>query len=115
MTGGSWTSTLHFGQSFFGGGTRGATGASPRTVPQRAQAGTSRALRSAQRGQVQSIVSGFYPKGYNPAMSTPPGKRRPYKPPAVKTEKLFERKSLACGKGPRGRPRGGCARNQRNS
>jgi hypothetical protein len=49
-------------------------------------------------------------------MSAPgPKKRRAYRPPSVKTEKLFERKSLACSKGPLGRGRGGCGRNQRNS
>lgn len=44
-----------------------------------------------------------------------PKPRRPYNPPTVRTEKLYERQSLACGKYPRGRGRGGCARNQRNS
>jgi hypothetical protein len=49
-------------------------------------------------------------------MASPsPKKRRAYRPPTVKTEKLFERRSLACGKGPRGLPRGGCGRNQRLS
>jgi hypothetical protein len=43
------------------------------------------------------------------------GKKRPYRPPTVKTEQLFERRSLACGKLPRGRGRGGCGRNQRVS
>jgi hypothetical protein len=46
----------------------------------------------------------------------PPGrKKRPYAPPELRTQKLFERQSLACGKWPRGRGRAGCARNQRNS
>jgi hypothetical protein len=42
-------------------------------------------------------------------------KKRAYRPPTIVTEQLFERRSLACGKGPRGRGRGGCARNQRVS
>jgi hypothetical protein len=33
--------------------------------------------------------------GYNPAMKK---KKRPYKKPGLRTEKVFERKSLACGK-----------------
>ena len=28
----------------------------------------------------------------------PPKKKRPYKPPTLRTEKVFERKALACGK-----------------
>ena len=28
----------------------------------------------------------------------PPKKKRPYKPPTVRSEKIYERKSLACGK-----------------
>jgi hypothetical protein len=41
--------------------------------------------------------------------------KRPYASPSIRTEKIYERRSLACGKMPRGFGRSGCARNQRNS
>lgn len=28
----------------------------------------------------------------------PPKKKRPYKPPSIRSEKVYERKALACGK-----------------
>jgi len=40
-------------------------------------------------------------------------KKRPYRPPTLKTEKLFERRSLACGKA--NRNTSACIANLRNS
>jgi hypothetical protein len=44
--------------------------------------------------------------------------RKPYKPPAIRTEKLYERSALACGKSATTQPppgRGQCRRNPRVS
>ena len=49
-------------------------------------------------GGFQSGFTSAAGRPYNRDPMKPPKKKRPYKPPTMRSEKIYERKSLACGK-----------------